>query len=32
MDFPSRVMCPNNADRMANGVGPDQTAPSLGAV
>ena len=26
-----RVMCPNDADRMANSVGPDQTAP-LGAV
>ena len=24
-------MCPNNADRMANSVDPDQTAP-LGAV
>ena len=26
-----RVMSPNDADRMANGVDPDQTAP-LGAV
>ena len=26
-----RVMCPKNADRMANSVDPDQTAP-LGAV
>ena len=25
------VMCPNNADKMANSVDPDQTAP-LGAV
>ena len=26
-----RVMCPNDADEMANSVDPDQTAP-LGAV
>ena len=26
-----RVMCPNDADRMANSADPDQTAP-LGAV
>ena len=28
----SRVMCPKDADGMANSVDPDQTAPPLGAV
>ena len=27
-----RVMCPNDADRMANSVDPDQTAPDLGSA
>ena len=29
LSFYYLVMCPNDADRMANSVNPDQTAPSL---
>ena len=32
MCFFPRIRCPNDADRMANSVDPDQTAPSGAAL